>query len=72
MEHSITSDSGDIHAAEYYLAQLRPLRPSCEPEMVFEINLLEIELLIKRKELDRAYTKVDTQLAKMKEAETGA
>lgn len=68
----LTFNSGDINAAEYYLGQLRPLRSISDPEIVFEINLLEIELLIKQRQLERAYTKANARLAELKERGTGA
>ncbi|CZT15135.1 uncharacterized protein RCC_01027 [Ramularia collo-cygni] len=57
---------GDNDAADYYIGQLRPLRTTSDPEIVFEVNILEIELLIKQKQLERALSKTNARLAEFK------
>ncbi|KAK5136177.1 hypothetical protein LTR08_004014 [Meristemomyces frigidus] len=56
----------DIHAADYYFAQLRPLRTFGDPELDFEISQMEIELLLKRQELERALRIVNAHSRRLK------
>ncbi|SMQ56195.1 unnamed protein product [Zymoseptoria tritici ST99CH_3D7] len=57
---------GNISAAEYHLAQIRPLRSTSDPEVVFEIHILEIELLLRQKRLEEALHKVTQRLSEVK------
>lgn len=60
------SRSGDLEAASYYLNQLRPLRSFSDPEIVFEVNLLEIEFFIKQGSLEEALAKVGERIRESK------
>lgn len=58
--------SGDTEASDYYLSQLRPVRSFIDPDIIHEIDLLEIESLIQREDLETALHKVGGQLAAIK------
>ncbi|KAK5114243.1 hypothetical protein LTR85_010308 [Meristemomyces frigidus] len=57
---------GDTHAAGYYFSQLQPLRTFGDPEMDFEIGLLEIHLLLQRQEPERALKTVNVHIRSLK------
>ena len=58
----------DLYAANYHHVQLQPLRDSSEPELDFELQLLEIDLFIRRQELEKALKTVNKHLARLKAA----
>ncbi|KAF2160284.1 hypothetical protein M409DRAFT_70619 [Zasmidium cellare ATCC 36951] len=57
---------GELEAASYFLNQLRPLRSFSDPEIVFEVNLLEIEFFIKQGSFEEALTKVGERIRESK------
>ena len=59
--------SEDLDAATYYLEHLRPIRSSGDPETSFEISLLEVELLVKQQEYERALGCVSASIAALKD-----
>lgn len=54
--------------AEYHLQQLNILRGFGDPEVVFEIDAVEIDYLIQRNELNEALEKVNSHIQKLKKA----
>ncbi|KAK4540630.1 hypothetical protein LTR36_009061 [Oleoguttula mirabilis] len=57
---------GDLRAADHYFAQLLPLRSFGDPEMDFEVGLLEIDLLLQRQEPERALKSVNAHIRRLK------
>ncbi|KAI7126873.1 hypothetical protein KC352_g31927 [Hortaea werneckii] len=58
----------DINAASYYLTKLQSLRNFSDPEIEFEVFLLEVELLLKRQEHTEAFRLVNARLRQLKTA----
>ena len=58
----------DLYAANYHHIQLQPLRDSSEPELDLELQILEIDLFIRRQELEKALKTVNKHLARLKAA----
>ncbi|KAI6852525.1 hypothetical protein KC364_g105 [Hortaea werneckii] len=56
----------DTNAASYYLTKLQSLRNFSDPEIEFEVFLLEVELLLKRQEHTEAFRLVNARLRKLK------
>ncbi|KAK4609122.1 Anaphase-promoting complex subunit 5 [Fulvia fulva] len=56
----------NIKAATYYMDQLRPARSSADPEFAFELDQLEIQLLIQQGLFEKALSKVSTQINTLK------
>ncbi|KXT10657.1 hypothetical protein AC579_6348 [Pseudocercospora musae] len=63
LRYRICQDDGD--AAEYYLRQLIPIRSSTDPEIAYELDLLEVELLLKSQSYEEALTKVGSRLREL-------
>lgn len=59
---------GDSDAADYYLKQLHPIRSSTDPEVAHELDILQVELLIKDQAYEEALRKVSTRLAELQES----
>lgn len=55
----------------HYLSQLRPLRSFADPEIVFEINHLEIEASIKQDRHEDALNKISERLREAKRRGSG-
>jgi anaphase-promoting complex subunit 5 len=68
----LTFSSDDREAARDYLFQLRPLREFGDPEMIFQINLLEIDFHIRINEFDIAMELVTKRLSEVEAAGSGA
>ncbi|KAK0294187.1 APC5 protein [Friedmanniomyces endolithicus] len=51
-----------LDAAAYYHSQLLPLRSLGDPELDFELDLLEIDLYVRRRDLDTAMKAVNTHI----------
>ena len=51
-----------LDAAAYYHSQLLPLRSLGDPELDFELDLLEIELYIRQRDLDTAMKAVNAHI----------
>ncbi|RMY53982.1 hypothetical protein D0865_04965 [Hortaea werneckii] len=60
----------DVNAASHYLTKLQSLRNFSDPEIEFEVFLLEVELLLKRQEHTEAFTLVNARLRQLKTAHT--
>ncbi|KAI7351280.1 hypothetical protein KC320_g5017 [Hortaea werneckii] len=58
----------NINAASYYLTKLQSLRNFSDPEIEFEVFLLEVELLLKRQEHTEAFGLVNARLRQLKTA----
>lgn len=63
-----SASSDDVSKASDYLAELQPLRSFSDPEVEFEIFLLEIELLLKRQEPEKAFAMLNNQLRDLKDS----
>jgi anaphase-promoting complex subunit 5 len=59
-------DSEDFNAAGHHLEQLRPARAFGDVEVTFEIILLEVELLLKKREYTTALHIVNTKIKELK------
>nr|QEJ80696.1 putative anaphase-promoting complex subunit 5 protein [Teratosphaeria zuluensis] len=57
---------GDEDQSRYSLAALQPLRSSGDPEMEYEIQLLELESLIRRQELPEALRITNARIKQLK------
>ena len=68
---AIDGDRDDIEAASYFLEYLRPIRSFGDPEIQFEISLLEIDLLVKQEDYEVALQTVNKHIAALKR-KTGA
>jgi len=55
-----------MHAASYHYTQLHPLRNSSDPELDYELQLLEVDLSIRRGELERALKIVNKRITTLK------
>jgi len=51
-----------LDAAAYYHSQLLPLRSLGDPELDFELDLLEIDLYIRQRDLDTAMKAVNAHI----------
>lgn len=60
-----------MEAASYFLEYLRPVRSFGDPELQFEISLLEIDLLVKQEDYETALQTVNKHIAALKR-KTGA
>jgi len=58
--------SNDLRASDYYFSSLKPLRGLADPELEFEINLREIDLLIHRQDLEQALVTVNAHITHLK------
>ena len=61
----------DVEAANYFLEYLRPIRSFGDPEIQFEISLLEVDLLIKQEDYEIALQTVNRHITALKR-KTGA
>lgn len=61
----------DLDAASYYLLELHPVRGFGDPEVIFEIELLEIEYNIRAGNLPRALELVEEKFVTSKKSATG-
>lgn len=57
-----TDRSNEIFLGEHLLPQLKAMRKTSEPGVVFEINMLEVELLQQRGELWAAFERTNALL----------
>lgn len=57
---------GDLEAARYFLEYLRPIRSFGDPEIQFEISLLEIDLFAKQEDYDIALQHVNKHISTLK------
>ena len=60
------SHRDDLEAARHDLQQLQPVRSFGDLEVIFEINLLEIDLLLKQQEYQKALNTVNKHITAMK------
>ncbi|EME38918.1 hypothetical protein DOTSEDRAFT_75580 [Dothistroma septosporum NZE10] len=56
----------NLDAAIYYMDQLRPARSSADPEFAFELDQLEVQLLVQQGLFEKALDKVSKHIAALK------
>lgn len=67
----LTYSSNRFDAADSHLSQLRPLCSGSDPEIVFEIRVLEIQKLIRQEQHMLALQKVNEYLHELRGRGTG-